>query len=158
MISDRAWVEGMAQLVACCSSADLTPEMAHVRGRCYREDLQDLTDDGWLRAVKRARQGKWFPAIDELREFAKEAVEVAGFLPPARRTDEEAEADRQAAKRGLELCRAAAGVDRDPVKPMPDAAAQAQPKDTEVEATEDRLALLRAQAEQIQAAPAAIGG
>ena len=28
-ITDRAWVEGKAQLVACCTSADLTPEMAH---------------------------------------------------------------------------------------------------------------------------------
>ena len=59
-------------LVACCSSVDLTPEMATVRGNCYREDLAYLTDELWLYAVGVTRQGKWFPSIEELREVADE--------------------------------------------------------------------------------------
>ena len=146
MISDRAWVEGMAQLVACCTSADLTPEMAHLRGRCYREDLSDLTDDGWLRAVKLARQRKWFPSVEELRELAHEATAVAGFLPPARRTDEEAEADRVAARKGLELVRSAV---HERAKDLPPVPVVTLPQPRVVEATDDRLEILRRQAAEI---------
>jgi len=136
----------MAQLVACCTSADLTPEMAHLRGRCYREDLSDLTDDGWLRAVKLARQRKWFPSVEELRELAHEATAVAGFLPPARRTDEEAEADRVAARKGLELVRSAV---QERAKDLPPVPGVTLPQVLVVEATDDRLELLRRQAAEI---------
>lgn len=83
MITDEAWADGMAQLVACCSSADLTPEMATVRGRCYRQDLAYLSDERWLYAVAVARKQQWFPSIEALMQYATEMPPppVAGLLP-----------------------------------------------------------------------------
>lgn len=137
----------MAQLVACCASADLTPEMAALRGKCYREDLSDLTDDAWAYAVRRARQQRWFPSVDELREFAAEARVVTGFLPPARRSAEEMETDRQVAAEGLKLIKAAVRdsvtetnrLSATPVKALP----------YEVRVADDRLEVLRKQAKEI---------
>jgi hypothetical protein len=131
--------------------ADETREKADARAQLYRRHLDDLTDEAWLYAVDGVMKTcTFFPTIAELRAAAETwRPESAGYLPPARRTDEERAADAEATRRGLEMVRAAVGEDAgDPVKPMPSAKVERPAH----EATEDRLALLRAQAEAIQEA------
>lgn len=85
MITNEAWAEGLADLVACCSSAELTPEMAMHRGRCYRQDLAYLSDERWLYAVSIARRKAWFPSIEQLEQYAAEMPPppVKGLLQAA---------------------------------------------------------------------------
>jgi hypothetical protein len=150
-MTDAAWVRGMGELVLGLARADETREKADARAQLYRRHLDDLTDEAWLYAVDGVMKTcTFFPTIAELRAAAETwRPESAGYLPPARRTDEERAADAEATRRGLEMVRAAVGEDvGDPVKPMPSAKVERPAH----EATEDRLALLRAQAEAIQEA------
>jgi hypothetical protein len=148
----------MGELVLGLARADETREKSDARAQLYRKHLDDLTDEAWLYAVDGVMKTcTFFPTIAELRAAAETwRPESAGFLPPARRTDEERAADAEATRRGLELIRAAVGDSAgEVVKPMPDAAVEQPKREGVVEATEDRLALLRAQANEIQAASAA---
>jgi hypothetical protein len=156
-MTDAAWVRGMGELVLGLARAHETREKADARAQLYRRHLDDLSDEAWLYAVDGVMKTcTFFPTIAELRAAAETwRPESAGYLPPARRTDEERAADAEATRRGLEMVRAAVGEDvGDPVKPMPAAKVERQPREGTVEATEDRLALLRAQAEAIQEAGA----
>lgn len=152
-MTDAAWLRGMGELVLGLARQDESREKSDARARLYRKHLDDLNDEAWLYAVDGVMKTcTFFPTIAELRAAAESwRPEAAGFLPPARRTPEEIAADAEATRRGLEMIRAAVGeAAGDPVKPMPAAGVGLQPRDTEVEATEDRLALLRAQREAIQ--------
>lgn len=120
--------------------------MATLRGRCYREDLADLTDSQWLHAVKQARQRRWFPSVEEILRQEGTCGDVRLRVLEPRRTPEQMEADRAEARIGLEMVKAAvasapAGAFVQvsaPVKSMPP-----------IEATPERLAELRRQADEI---------
>lgn len=103
MVSAAAWAEGMAQLVACCSDRDLSPGMLRLRGDSYHRDLGGLTDERWLYAVSVARRRRWFPAIDELLEYAAEAPMPASMAALPEESSLSREGARSAAQRGLAL-------------------------------------------------------
>src|SRR6185503_10169609 len=96
----------MAELVACSKDRDLTPETVAIRSRCYREDLNHLTDERWLYAVRQLRGAGWFPSVQEIEcaalSMPAPAVPARLALPEDTRTRDEKRAD---AKRWLERIR-----------------------------------------------------
>ena len=73
-MDDRSWTEGMTKLVGAFPNSDITPEAFRSRGGLYREELDELTGEEWLRAVKSALRGcRFFPSIADLLGYAKPA-------------------------------------------------------------------------------------
>ena len=75
----------------------MTPETAAIRSRCYRQDLNHLTDERWLYAVRQLRGGGWFPSVQEIECAAMSMPATAAprrlALPEDTRTREEKRAD-----------------------------------------------------------------
>jgi hypothetical protein len=123
--------------------------MAKVRGQTYRRLLAHLSDAAWFHAVDAAIEapGGWFPSVGDLLDDAARAPhpEVKGYLAADTRTVEERRAESVS---GLRLVKGAyeeavkagtvkAAVPRGPVAP------------TIVEASDERMDMLRRQAEEI---------
>lgn len=95
-----------------------------LRGATYRQELQGLTDEQWEHAVRECLRGEeWFPVIATLLRYASEYEPPTLRLPPAdRRTPEEIERGREAARKGMEMIRAEMakrGLLGEPAKEMP---------------------------------------
>lgn len=108
--SERAWLEGMAELTMAFPYPLLVSKAAAARSAVYRKRLGWLTDAQWRRVVDEAiahEPGNAFPAISKLLEYADAVRSAAPALPPHRRTDAELEHARAAARAGLELVQAA---------------------------------------------------
>ena len=124
-MKDHAWARGMAELQKSGLPGWPTdPQESAMRAELYRRHLDDLGEDAWLHAVAEAvRQGRWFPLVEALRGYAAEWAPAQPLLPPARRSEEQLAEAREAARRGLELVRAAVaerGLPAgEPVRSMP---------------------------------------
>lgn len=122
-MTDAAWAEGIADLVATLPDSSPTDEdVREHRSRVYRRHLDHLSDTAWLFAVSEAiRHERWFPSAAALRDYGErfraQRTELTQFvangfpgvhpaLPPAA-DDRQREIGRVEAKRGVELCRAA---------------------------------------------------
>jgi len=107
-MTDGAWEDGMAILLAVGLPGWPEGEKeARARSAMTRELLDDLTDAQWLYAANTAAgREKWFPVPGTLREYAEDYVPPYPLLPPAR-DEETREADREVARRGIELIRQA---------------------------------------------------
>jgi hypothetical protein len=152
---DAEWARGWGELIVAYPARDEANEQTGLRAGLYRKHLDDLEPAAWLFAVERViRSEAWFPTVAQLRAHAEAwRPPVLPALPPS---EEEREEARAAARRGLELVMAAVvEVEPNLAGAGPVRSAVTFPEPLTVEATDDRLALLRAQAEQIQAAPAA---
>ena len=108
-MTDRAWLQGLADLEACCSQGAATGKTKIVRDRAYRADLQYLADERWLYAVSVARKRQFFPSIEDLEAWAAEMPATVrpslALLPPAK-LEAQREEGRKNARRGLEMIRA----------------------------------------------------
>lgn len=106
-MTDGAWLKGLGELLACLPAQDETPERKATRGTVYRQELDGLSDDLWLAAVRIAVQrDKWFPPIATLLQYASEAASAPsskGYLPESTLTPEERSA---AIRRGVDVFRA----------------------------------------------------
>jgi hypothetical protein len=114
----------------------------------YREALDDLPAEAWAHGAReaiRTERTTFLPAAGKLREYAGGFRPSALALPPGRRTPAELATDRAEARRGVELVRAAL-ESRGVTLPASD---NGTPVRTMVEADDDRLAILRAQAQRI---------
>lgn len=144
-MNDAAWKAGMKRLLMAFPYPTLDLRAAKEREKLYREKFGYLADSEWLRIVEAAVDNETdhtFPSVGKLREYADVGRPALKALPPAR-SSEQREADREIARRGVELIRRAAegaGL----VLP------KAEPRN--VTATEERKAELR------QALAAAEGG
>ncbi len=103
-MTDRAWIEGMARLKACCRDRELDDGVRALRATRYRENLNHQTDAQFLHAVTVCEMGEWFPSIDSLLKTGAEipaatrtAIADHGFVPRS-------EQDRINAE-GLRKCR-----------------------------------------------------
>lgn len=107
-MTDAAFVQGLTLMVrAGLPGWPEDREIAAERSRALRELLDDITDAAWLHACTEvAKHERWFPVPGVLREYAGTYQPPYPLLPPAR-TEEEREADREAARKGLELIKAA---------------------------------------------------
>lgn len=159
-MNDRDWATGWADLQLSYPEREEMPETKASRAGLYRRHVDDLDGPAWLYAVEHCiASSKWFPTVAELRDAALAyRPPVAGLLQTSQRPPEEVEAERAearaAAKKGLEMVKAAVAeaqqrgavvvVKAEPAQPMP------KPSDE----VEERLALLRRQREQVMAAPA----
>lgn len=94
-MEDRAWVDGMAELLASFPSQDQDEAVLAKRGEVYRRELGSLTDEAWLYAVREAiRSERWFPTVAVLLEHARRApAPTATMIPSDTRTVEEKRAD-----------------------------------------------------------------
>lgn len=107
-MTDEGWLKGLGELVACLPAQDETPERKATRGTVYRQELDGLSDELWLAAVRIAVQReRWFPPIATLLQFASEAASMprsrsAGYLPESTLTPEERSA---AIRRGVDVFR-----------------------------------------------------
>lgn len=107
-MTEEAWTEGMAMLAVAFPTREEDPRAAALRGRVYREALDDLTDGAWLTAVREAiRDERWFPSVAALREYAEAAAPPPLALPAPQRTPEQEAEARSIARLGLELVKAA---------------------------------------------------
>jgi hypothetical protein len=113
----------------------------------YQEAVgEQLTDGQWVAAVRDVlAHERFFPSPAVLLDYASDAPARAA-LPPVRRTAEQVEADRAAARQGLELVRAAVAksvpkaAPKEAVRPM---------RDTTVKASKARLDELERQRREI---------
>lgn len=144
---DRTWAEGMAALQKSGLPGWPTESQESAgRADLYRRHLDDLSDDAWIFAVREAiTNERWFPTVAALRDYASSYTSARAFLPEPRRTPEQVEADRKEARRGLELVKAAM-ESAQPVAQVTMPVAKAMPP---IEASDERLAELRQQAEEI---------
>ena len=105
-MTDRSWLMGWKQLQVCCREKDMTPEDEATKSRCYRDDLNHLSDERWLYAVRQLRGAGWFPSVQEIEcaalSMPAPAVPARLALPEDTRTRDEKRAD---AKRWLERIR-----------------------------------------------------
>lgn len=148
-MTDSGWAAGIAKLLVAFPDRDQSAGVLQARGQVYREHLEDLSDEAWFWAVSEAVKGeRWFPTVAALRDYA-ESYTPAGYklLPPAR-TEEQREADRAEARRGVEMIREA-------LKRLPPAPVGLRPAEKRepalVHASDERLDELRRQAEEIMA-------
>lgn len=104
-MTEDGWARGMAELLTL-PERDESPERKAIKGVTYRRELDGLTDELWLAAVRIALQrDKWFPPVASLLEYASEA---AGTLPRwnALPEDTRSIAEKRAdARRGFEIFR-----------------------------------------------------
>lgn len=145
---DSEWSKGWTELSIAYPPREEADEVAASRANLYRKHLDDVPPEAWLFAVTQAiRSDSWCPTIARLRDFVDAwRPPVLPALPPS---EEEREEQRAASRKGLELVmEAVAERTGEPAAP----AVAAPPEPLTVEATEDRLALLRAQAEAIKGA------
>lgn len=73
-MTDAAWVEGMALLLALgLPGWPSEPKESDLRSGTMRPLLDDLTDAEWLHGCRQAAmREKWFPVVATLREYADE--------------------------------------------------------------------------------------
>lgn len=146
-MTDAEWSRGWGELTVAYPQRDEASEQTALRASLYRKHLDDLDPPAWLSAVTQAiRTESWFPAVARLRECAD--AWRAPVLPALPMTEEEKQAGRAAAVRGLELVKAA--VVRTSVTTERPAIQTFGFGPAVVEASDERLDLLRRQAEQIQ--------
>lgn len=145
-MTDEAWVRGFGELILAFPNREQTTVEATARAQLYRKHLDTLSDEQWGYAVRLAilRDG-WFPTVARLLEFGESYTPpAAGYLGPAPRTQEQEQVDREAARKGLELVKAAVAERGLPILPPP-----SMPEPVVVVAHDDRLDDLRRQREKI---------
>lgn len=108
-MTDAAWADGWEILRVCCQDREMTAEDRAVRSRCYRLDLNHLSDEQWAYAVTLARRDRWFPTIADLLRHAADFQHVT--TPSTRlltmgEIESQREAGRQSAREGLEMIEA----------------------------------------------------
>lgn len=156
-MNDSDWATGWRDLGLSYPQREEAEEVVASRAGLYRRHLDDLAPAAWLFAVETViGSSRWFPTVAELREAAAAwRPEVAGYLPPSSKTEAELEAEREesreAARRGLEMIRAAY---QESAKSLPPVPVVSLPEPAEVRVTEERLTELRRQAGEITADPA----
>lgn len=149
-MTQAAWIKGMAMLAATTKSPDLTPEMATVRGQTYHRLLAHLSDKAWFYAVDQAIEapGGWFPSVGDLLDDANRApqTEHRALLVADTRTPDERRAE---ARNGLTLVKGAysEAVKAGTVAPT---VPRRPPAPAIIEASDERMDLLRRQAQEIQ--------
>lgn len=125
-MTDEAWIRGWTELAATLPDKDQEPVVLGVRGQVYRRELGKLTDQSWLYAVSEAvRNERWFPTVACLLDYANDAPETrdAAMLKAYVPTDQDRDKAKEAARRGVEMCREAfervTGEKAPPIKSMP---------------------------------------
>jgi hypothetical protein len=146
-MTDAEWSRGWGELTVAYPQRDEASEQTALRASLYRKHLDDLDPRAWLHAVTEAiRTEAWFPAVARLRECAGAWREPV--LPSLPMTEEEREERREAARAGLRMIEAAvygARKSEEPRVTLPD-----MPEPRVVTVSDERLDVLRRQAEQIQ--------
>ena len=150
-MQDAQWARGWAELIVAYPQREEASEQGALRAALYRKHLDDLAPDAWLFGVEQViRTETWFPTVAHLRACAD--AWRPPVLPALPMSEEEREDARAAARAGLAMLQAAFDAGAvGPVRAMPEVRPEVV-----VEASEDRIALLKRQAEEIQAAPAAV--
>lgn len=98
-MTNDGWLTGLRELLAAFPDRETEPEIAATRGEVYRRELNALTDETWLYAVRECvRHERWFPTVAAILDYASDAPEPAkkALGPPPEF------GDREAFRRGYE--------------------------------------------------------
>lgn len=88
-MTNEAWIQGMKELAACLPDKEQEEAVLSLRGEVYRRELNALTDESWLYAVRQAvRNGEWYPTVAALLNYAMDAPDekppATAYLPEPR--------------------------------------------------------------------------